>query len=191
VTVPVLEPEHPAAAGRAVPVRESANVNALVFWPTVVGVLLADVLTKAIAVYALQPRGFPHPLVGEWVRLTLVYNPGAAFGLSVGAWSRGFFIALTCVAVPVLWRLYRATRPFDNARTFALSLVMAGALGNVIDRLRSADGVVDFIDIGVGAWRWPTFNVADIAVTGGALLLAVVLWREDGEAAAAERVPDA
>jgi signal peptidase II len=172
-----MEPSLPAAAPSSV--RESANVNALVFWPTVVGVVLADIVTKAIAVYALQPRGFPHPLIGEWVRLTLVYNPGAAFGLSVGSWSRVFFIALTCVAVPVLWRLYKATRPFDNARVLALALVMAGALGNVIDRLRSADGVVDFLDIGIGAMRWPTFNIADIAVTTGAILLSVVLWREE------------
>jgi signal peptidase II len=163
-------------------VRESANVNALVFWPTLVGVLLADIVTKAIAVYALQPRGFPHAVLGETLRLTLVYNPGAAFGLSVGSWSRLFFIGLTCVAVPVIWRLYKASRPFDNARVLALALVMAGALGNVLDRLKSADGVVDFLDIGVGSWRWPTFNVADIAVTTGALLLALVLWREDAPA---------
>jgi signal peptidase II len=171
-----MEPTLPSAARG---VRESSNVNALVFWPTVVGVLLADVITKAIAVYSLQPRGFPHPLIGEWVRLTLVYNPGAAFGLSVGSWSRVFFIALTCVAVPVLWRLYKATRPFDNVRVLALALVMAGALGNVLDRLRSAEGVVDFLDIGIGTMRWPTFNVADIAVTTGALLLSLVLWREE------------
>jgi signal peptidase II len=175
-----MEPTLPAAARG---VRESSNVNALVFWPTLVGVLLADVVTKAIAVYSLQPRGFPHPLVGEWVRLTLVYNPGAAFGLSVGSWSRVFFIALTCVAVPVLWRLYKGSRPFDNARVLALSLVMAGALGNVLDRLRSAEGVVDFLDIGVGTMRWPTFNVADIAVTTGALLLSIVLWREEPSSA--------
>jgi signal peptidase II len=65
----------------------------------------------------------------------------------------------------------------------ALSLVSAGAVGNLIDRLRSARGVVDFIDIGTATWRWPTFNVADIAVTTGAVLLAVVLWREDRAAA--------
>jgi signal peptidase II len=186
----------PAAPGRAepltaAPVRESANVNALVFWPTLVVVLVADLLTKAIAQYALAPRGFPHRVIGEWVRLTLVYNPGAAFGLSLGPWSRVLFIGLTAVAVPVLWRLYRATRPFDNRRTLAVALVMAGAIGNCIDRIRSAEGVVDFLDLGVGAWRWPTFNVADIAVTVGALLLARVLWDDEGEPAGAPPGPDA
>jgi signal peptidase II len=65
----------------------------------------------------------------------------------------------------------------------AISLVAAGAIGNVIDRIRSDLGVVDFIDIGVGAHRWPTFNVADIAVTTGAFLLAWVLWGEERQQA--------
>ena len=54
-----------------------------------------------------------------------------------------------------------------------------GAVGNLIDRLRSPIGVVDFLDIGFGDWRWPTFNVADMAVSVGAFLLAWVLWGED------------
>jgi signal peptidase II len=61
----------------------------------------------------------------------------------------------------------------------ALALVCAGAIGNLIDRLRSFFGVVDFIDIGIGDARWPTFNVADMAVSIGAGLLAYVLWKED------------
>jgi signal peptidase II len=58
-------------------------------------------------------------------------------------------------------------------------LVAGGAVGNLIDRIRSPAGVVDFIDIGIGFHRWPTFNVADMAVTTGAFLLAWVLWMED------------
>jgi signal peptidase II len=61
----------------------------------------------------------------------------------------------------------------------AIALVCAGALGNLVDRVRHDLGVVDFIDVGVGAARWPTFNVADIAVSCGAMLLAWVLWQED------------
>jgi signal peptidase II len=67
----------------------------------------------------------------------------------------------------------------------ALALVCAGALGNLFDRLRSDLGVVDFIDVGVGDGRWPTFNVADMAVSVGAVLLAWVLWQEDQAAVAA------
>ena len=68
----------------------------------------------------------------------------------------------------------------------ALALVCAGAVGNLLDRMRSFFGVVDFIDVGVGDARWPTFNVADMAVSVGAVLLAWVLWQEDREARADE-----
>jgi len=68
----------------------------------------------------------------------------------------------------------------------ALALVCAGALGNLFDRLRSDLGVVDFLDVGAGATRWPTFNVADMAVSVGAILLAWVLWQEDRALATAE-----
>jgi signal peptidase II len=71
-------------------------------------------------------------------------------------------------------------------RTVAISLVTAGALGNLIDRIVSPNGVVDFIDIGLRDMRWPTFNVADMAVSTGAILLAAVLWREDEQAARGE-----
>jgi signal peptidase II len=73
----------------------------------------------------------------------------------------------------------------------ALALVCAGAVGNLIDRIRSAKGVVDFIDVGVGDLRWPTFNVADMAVSVGAFLLAWVLWGEDARAAAPAAAPAA
>jgi len=155
----------------------------MVFWPVVLGVLAVDLITKAIAVAMLAPQHVPHPVLGEAVRLTLVYNPGAAFGLYLGEHSRIIFTVLTVAALVILWRLYRATAHSDWRRTLALALVCAGAVGNLADRLRSSRGVVDFIDIGVATWRWPTFNVADMAVTSGALLLALVLWREDRAAA--------
>ena len=163
--------------------RSQGRPNAMVFWPVVLGVLAVDLVTKAIAVAMLAPQHVPHPLLGETVRLTLVYNPGAAFGLYLGEHSRIIFTVLTVAALAILWRLYRATAQRDWRRTLALALVCAGAVGNLADRLRSSRGVVDFIDIGVATWRWPTFNVADMAVTSGALLLALVLWREDRAAA--------
>jgi signal peptidase II len=68
----------------------------------------------------------------------------------------------------------------------AIALVAAGAVGNVIDRIRSEYGVVDFLDIGLGVHRWPTFNIADIAVSSGAFLLALVLWQEERRELAAQ-----
>ncbi len=168
------------------------NTNGVLFWPVVVLVVAVDLLTKALAAYALTPAGFPHAVAGSWLRLTLVYNPGAAFGLHVGAWSRGVFLALTLVVLRVVWRFYRATPDRANVRVLALALLAAGALGNALTRLASDDGVVDFLDVGIGAHRLPTFNLADVAVTAGALLLCRVVWtadarRESVDAAEQER----
>ena len=160
-------------------------------------IVVADVITKALAVYSLLPQRLPHELMGAAVRLTLVYNPGAAFGLHLGAYSRWIFMALTAGALFILGRLYRSTRDGDLLRTLAIAMVCGGALGNLIDRIRSAAGVVDFIDVGIGDMRWPTFNVADMAVSIGAFLLAWVLWGEEhadgadkpSDDTAAEEVP--
>jgi signal peptidase II len=154
--------------------------NGAYFWPILITIVAIDVVTKAIAVNELIPARVPHDLVGNWLRLTLVYNPGAAFGLHVGEYSRWVFTALTIGALLILGRLYITAPRCDRARVSALALVCGGAIGNLIDRLRPGSlGVVDFIDIGFGDARWPTFNVADIAVSMGAFLLAIVLWSEE------------
>lgn len=150
-----------------------------IFWGVTGLVLLLDAFTKIVAVDRLIPAYLPRPVWGDGLRLTLVYNPGAAFGLHFGSLSRWIFIALTGVALLILGRLYIETPLRHRMRTLALALVTGGALGNLLDRLKSGRGVVDFIDIGVGALRWPTFNVADVAVTTGATLLAWVLWNTD------------
>ena len=132
----------------------------------------------------------PHRIVGDVVRFTLAYNPGAAFSMSLGVYSRVIFGGFALVALVVLWRLYRMTgtggRAGDTTRILALGLAWGGAAGNLIDRFRSPLGVVDFIDIGYGAVRFWTFNVADSAVTVGALVLAWSLSREDRDQRLAE-----
>ena len=95
------------------------------------------------------------------------------------------------VALAVLGALYRATRPAEHLRTLALALVSAGAIGNLIDRIRWSVGVVDFIDVGIGAHRFWTFNVADSAVSVGAILLGWVLLQADREAARVAASTDA
>jgi len=160
----------------------AVNTNGVVFWPVAVVVLVADLLTKALAEAALGPAGFPHRLFGDAVRLNLVYNPGAAFGLTLGPYSRAIFLALTAVILRVLWSLYKTTPDRHDRRVFALALLVGGAVGNAVDRVRSPMGVVDFLDIGFGPHRWPTFNIADVAVTTGAALLFAVFWREEQQA---------
>lgn len=152
--------------------------NSRLFWSVLIWVTAVDVVTKQLAVRMRDQ--IPHNLVhGDWVQFTLVRNPGAAFGLNVGPHSRWVFMFLTLVALVILGRLYRATAAGDRMRTFALALVCGGAMGNLFDRVTSASGVIDFIDVGVGDSRWPTFNVADMAVSTGAFLLAWVLWGEE------------
>ena len=148
-------------------------------------VTVTDLATKRLALRWLVPHSMPHDVAGEWFRLTLVRNPGAAFGLNVGVYSRWIFMALTVLALIILGRLYRSTRPGDSSRVLALALVCGGAIGNLLDRIQSTEGVIDFIDVGISEiTRWPTFNVADMAVSFGAFLLAWVLWEEDRDAAA-------
>jgi signal peptidase II len=106
--------------------------------------------------------------------------------MSLGPFSRIGFSLAALIGVVVLVRLYLATRSEDRARAVALALLVGGAAGNLLNRLLSPRGVVDFIDIGIPSWRFWTFNLADAGVTVGALLLLRVLWREasDRESAA-------
>jgi signal peptidase II len=157
----------------------SARARRAVFWALIATIIVLDVVTKAMAETSLAPRGVPREVIGDWLRLTLVYNTGAAFGISLGPYSRWLFLALAIFALGILGRLYRQTPDGDRFRIISIGLVCAGAIGNVIDRIRHPMGVVDFIDIGVGVHRWPTFNVADMAVSVGAFMLAWSLWTED------------
>jgi signal peptidase II len=118
-------------------------------------------------------------IIGEYLRMTYIYNPGAAFGIHLGEHSRVIFLVLSLAALVALGGMYWFTPVEDRVRLTAIALICGGAIGNLIDRVRSELGVVDFIDIGVGDIRWPVFNVADIAVTTGAILLAVSLWKEE------------
>jgi len=149
----------------------------LFVWAALATVVL-DLITKLIAeATLLRTPGIS--VFGDWFQLRLVYNQGAAFGLHVGPYSRWIFFTVALVAVVVLTRMSRSSPVGDRFRQLALGLVAGGAVGNLIDRVRSPRGVVDFLDVGVGSVRWPTFNVADIAVSCGAIALAISLWRED------------
>ena len=147
-----------------------------VFWGTIAGVVALDFVTKFLAEAVLVGR--PISVIGDYVVLRLVYNQCAAFGICLGPYSRWIFLVLAVLALVVLGSMVRNTRDTDHGRLFVLGLLVAGAVGNVVDRLRSAQGVVDFIEVGIGSYRWPTFNVADSAITVGAIALAVSLWLE-------------
>jgi len=155
-------------------------------------VLVLDLVTKW---WAWTQLGFGQriELFDGLVPLTLALNTGAAFGISVGDNSRWFFIPVTLVALLLLLSLFRQAAADDRLRHVSLSLVIAGAFGNLYDRVRWDRGVVDFIGpLDLGFYDFPIFNVADIAISCGAVLLAVSFWLEERrlkeEAAAASGV---
>ena len=151
--------------------------KARAFWPVLLVLLVADCTSKRAAEIMLAPAGVPHEVVGEVIRFQLAYNVGAAMGLTIGRHSRVVFSLMALLAVAVLARLYRRAARDDWRLALALALIIGGALGNLLDRIRSPLGVVDFIDVGMGGLRFWTFNVADVGVTLGAGLLAALLWR--------------
>jgi len=136
-------------------------------------VVALDQATKAVASSRLE-TGESISVLGDFIRLTLVHNTGAAFGLFPG--SRVPFIIVSVLAIGVVLYLFlRDTYRSAWNRTL-LGCILGGAIGNLVDRVRLG-WVVDFIDVGYGTARWPVFNVADSAVTLGVLLLAWNLAR--------------
>lgn len=167
--------------------RSAAEARRL-FAVAALAILVGDLLSKRIVEGALvlQP---PLRVLGDWVQLRLVYNQGAAFGLDLGPFSRWIFLGIAVVAIVLLYRLSRGSSPGDTLRHLACGLVAGGAAGNLLDRIRGSQGVVDFIDVGIGATRWPTFNLADMGVSCGAIVLAFSLWREDSRRSRSAAAP--
>ncbi len=156
---------------------------------TILGVVLTlDRITKVWAEEVLVSRSME--VLGGLLPLTLAYNKGAAFGMSIGEDSRWFFIPVTFVALGLLVVLFRQAEAEDRLRHVSLSLVMAGALGNLYDRIFISEGVVDFLGpVDLGFWHFPIFNVADISITCGAILLAISFWQEERRERARSREP--
>jgi len=109
--------------------------------------------------------------------LVLVHNTGAAFSFlaHAGGWQRWFFIAVGIIATLIITRLLQR-HAHQPRLAFALALLLGGALGNVIDRLRF-DAVVDFLDFHLAGYHWPAFNVADSAITVGVALMLLHQFR--------------
>jgi len=136
-------------------------------------VVLCDRITKIAAERYLKFYT-PYSLYEDYLRLVLWYNDGAAFGLRLG--SQWVHIALSLVAMVLVGYLIWHTPRGDRFGLWGFGLIMGGALGNLWDRL-IAGHVTDFIDVGIGAYRWPTFNLADGSVVVGICLLVLGhLW---------------
>lgn len=155
------------------------------------GIVGLDVVTKRWALEALI-HGHTVPGLGRAVPLTLAFNQGIAFGLPLPSLGRWLIVGASFVVLVVLASLIAKADERDWLRLVPAMLVAAGAIGNLIDRLRWDRGVVDFIGpIDLGFMYWPIFNVADMAITTGAILLAISLWREESAAARAVKAQPA
>jgi signal peptidase II len=117
--------------------------------------------------------------------LVLTHNTGAAFSFLAAAsgWQRGFFIVIALIAIVVISVLL-ARHSADKLFCFSLALILGGAIGNVIDRI-ALGYVVDFLDFHMAGWHWPAFNLADSAITAGAVLLVVDSFRPGARRAGA------
>ena len=135
------------------------------------GVLIADQMTKWWAQMSL-PMAQPIK-VTDFLNWFLIYNPGAAFSFlsQASGWQRWFFTVIGIVAaIVIIWLLQKNAH--DRPFCLALSLILGGAIGNVIDRLLYG-AVVDFIDVHYDGWHWPAFNIADSAISIGATLIVI------------------
>lgn len=154
------------------------------------GVLALDQWTKRLA--TLHLAGRPSiDVIGEYVRLTFAQNSGVAFSLGAGT-RFPFYLFSIAAAVVILWLLARGRVPRVGQQV-ALALILGGALGNLVDRITTGQ-VVDFIEVGLGRFRWPVFNVADSAVSIGVvlfLLLGSTSHPQAGTATEGGLAPDA
>jgi len=152
-------------------------------WLGLSAMLLAvDQWTKWLATASLEYNR-PVPFIDGFWNWTLVHNYGAAFSFlsSAGGWQRWFFTVLALVISTGL-TVWLARTPRGDWRTaLPYALVIAGAIGNVIDRVRYGY-VVDFVDWYVGEWHWPAFNVADACIVAGAIGLVIFSFREPAAA---------
>jgi signal peptidase II len=145
--------------------------NALIWLALSALVIVLDQLTKYFAIELLEPYKAQAVIPG-FLNWTLAYNAGAAFSFlhDAGGWQRWLFtvLAIAVSAVLVIW--LRRTDRGEWRTALPLALVIGGALGNLIDRLRVGH-VTDFIEVYYQQWSWPAFNVADSAISVGAVLL--------------------
>jgi signal peptidase II len=141
---------------------------------TVGVIVLSDQITKLYVDAVMWPHQ-SITVIENYVDITYVRNPGGAFGLFARANReviRPLLLGLTAVAVVIMILIYRSTPPNRLLVRLAFALIMGGAIGNLIDRLRF-DEVIDFIDVHWSHYHWPAFNIADAAITVG---VAILCW---------------
>lgn len=138
------------------------------------GVLALDQISKYITKNNMR-LSQSEEVLGDFLRYTYIENPGMAFGIDIG--NKNLFTVFSIVASLVIFFYLLRTRGDKKYVKFALALILGGAIGNLMDRIRFG-AVVDFIDVGIGQLRWPVFNVADSAVSVGMIILMGIILFE-------------
>jgi signal peptidase II len=148
----------------------------ILFLAITVLVVLLDQATKAWIISTMRLYD-SFTVIGGFFNIMYVRNPGAAFGFLAAAppmFRYTFFIVVTVAAILLILHYLRISRIEAPSLVSALALILAGAVGNLIDRVRFGE-VVDFLDVYIVSYHWPAFNVADSAITVGAAILMMVL----------------
>jgi signal peptidase II len=160
----------------------------IIFLATVAGLVIIDQATK----YVIHTGMALHesiPVIPGFFSITYIRNPGAAFGFLAGASSTFryvFFIGVTIAAIGLILHYLRTYATGDRLLTLSLGMILSGAVGNLIDRVRFGE-VIDFLDVYLGTTHWPAFNVADSAISIGAFVLFIHLVRQ--KKSASEPIP--
>ena len=138
--------------------------------PVVAGVLVLDQATKFWIEYTL-PYGIEHELL-PFLSLYLIYNPGAAFSFlhDAGGWQRPFLVGVSVAVMLWLATWIHRLSVKERRLVWPLALILGGAAGNLFDRVR-VGAVTDFIVLHYEGWAWPTFNIADVAISIGVVLM--------------------
>ena len=150
----------------------------IILFATVAVMTLLDFITKAY----ISSTMFLHEsfvVIGGFLNITYVRNPGAAFSFLADAppvFRFVFFVTVTVLAIILVLTYITRSKIEEPFMTFALSLILSGAVGNLIDRVRFGE-VIDFIDVYIGSHHWPAFNVADSAISVGAVILLLEMFR--------------
>jgi len=154
--------------------------NDVIFFVTAAVIILLDQITKHY-IDSYMSVGDSFPVIQGLFNITHVRNPGAAFGIfskSPEIFRTVFLIAVTSAAMVLILYYIRTNRERGGLLNLAMSLIFGGAIGNLVDRIRFGE-VIDFLDFYIGSNHWPAYNVADSAIsTGAVLLLLAMIWKK-------------
>ena len=144
-------------------------------------ILIVDQLTK-LYIDGTMKLYQSIPVIDGLFSITYLRNRGAAFSfLSEASWRLPFFLIATVIAVIAILIAFRKLRDDQRFAAVSLTLILSGAVGNLIDRVRLGE-VIDFLDVYWKSHHWPAFNVADSAICVGVALLALDMYREEKRA---------